>query len=345
MNSIEFETELARQRLELYRHPAVDIIQEGYRPISGQVADFTVVRGSGRYHFFYIERRLAEATPFFPGNEIYFGHASTANWVDWEVHDPVMLIRPGTWEGAHVWAPFVLRYGDRFLMAYTGVNAALSQDIGLAESADLFEWRRLEGSPLSPARDRAWSFWRADGVASCRDPHLFEHAGRLWMTYTGNTRAGASCIALCSTTDLRNWEDHGPILVGPDSGYEVEQGISRAHLFGKGRPQGQLESSCLLFRAGRWFLFVQAQLRGSEVRNWVFESQRMDAFELSAGREFWPGAYTVEWVRDAGSRSLLASTGPIRLGWVDWSPERPMARFLSTPAELQEWQHPEDTDA
>ena len=132
MNSIQFETELALMRQELYHHPTIDIINQGFRPLSGMPADICVIRGGGRYHFFYIERRLHEGTPFFPGNEIYFGHACTANLFGWEVHEPVLLIRPGTWEEAHVWAPFVLRYQGRFLMAYTGLNHCLSQNIGLA---------------------------------------------------------------------------------------------------------------------------------------------------------------------------------------------------------------------
>jgi sucrose-6-phosphate hydrolase SacC (GH32 family) len=179
VNSIEFETELAKRRLELYRHQMIDIINEGFRPLSGMPADFCVVQGEGRYHFFYIERRLAEGTPFFPGHEIYFGHASTADLYEWEVHDPAMLIRPGTWEGAHVWAPYVLPYRGAYIMAYTGVNRYLSQDIGLASSDDLFEWKRLDSNPISPAKDKPWSFWREDGIASCRDPHLLEYDGRI----------------------------------------------------------------------------------------------------------------------------------------------------------------------
>ncbi len=338
MNSIEFETILAARRMELYRHPTIDVVNEGFRPLSGQVADFTVVRHDSRWHFFYIERRLVEATPFFPGNEIYFGHASTADLFEWEVHDPVMLINPGTWEGAHVWAPFVLPYQGRFLMAYTGVNSYLSQNVGIAESDDLFTWHRFKNNPISPFYGSAWSFWRGNGVASCRDPHLLEHDGRLWMTYTANTKKGASCIALSSTIDLVNWEDHGPILTGPTDGFEVEESISRNHLFGKGRPQGQIESSNLLYRSGRWCLLVQLLLRDSGIRNWIFESDSIDTFDLAQGREFWPGAYTVEVVQNDGSNSLLASTGPIRFGIVDWAEPNCMARFITTDDELKSWQ-------
>ena len=155
------------------------------------------------------------------------------------------------------------------------------------------------------------------------------------MTYTANSREGASCIAMCSTTDFATWEDHGPILVGPADGYEMV--TTRANPFGKGRPQGQLESSCLLRRHGRWYLFVQTHLRDTPVRNWVFESDEMRSFDLGAGREFWPGAYTVEVVKERGTKALLACTGPIRFGTVDWAAERPSARFVTSADELENW--------
>ena len=318
-------------RFARYRHPEVDVINEGFRPVSGKVADFGVIEHEERYHFFYIERRLAEGTPFYPGNEIYFGHASTSDFFDWEVHDPVMLIRPGTWEGAHVWAPYVFRHRGRFVMAYTGVNEHLSQDIGLAFSDDLFEWKRWEGNPISPCKGRAWSGWREDGIASCRDPHVLEHDGRIWICYTANTRGGASCIALTSTPDLVHWEDHGPILVGPSEGYEPR-------LEG-GHPQGSLESSNLLQRGDRWFLLVNASIRGTTVRSWVFESRRMDSFDLASGREFWPGGGGVEIVVEKGDRSLLAcfAGGYIRFGEVDWSADHPTADFISTREQLASW--------
>jgi hypothetical protein len=158
----------------------------------------------------------------------------------------------------------------------------------------------------------------------------------VWMTYTANTREGASCIALSSTDDLVLWEDHGPILVGPIDGYQVV--TSRENPFGRGRPQGQLESSHLLSRNGRWYLLAQFHNTTSPVRNQVYESDRMDDFDLSRGRAFWPGAYTVEVVRDRGTQSLLACTGPIRFGVVDWARERPVGRFISTREELSSWQ-------
>lgn len=149
---IAFEETLAAMRTRHYRDRTVDIVNTGFRPVGGKVADFAVAQRDGRYHFFYIERRLQEGTPFYPGHEIYFGHASTADFVHWRVHEPVMLIRPGTWEEAHVWAPCILRRGSQYVMAYTGVNRHLSQDIGLASSTDLFQWKRWTPTPSRRAR-------------------------------------------------------------------------------------------------------------------------------------------------------------------------------------------------
>ena len=115
---------LAAEREKFYRHRKVDIVKTGFRPVGGKVADFAVASLNGRFHFFYIERRLQEATPFYPGHEIFFGHASTPDFIEWEVHDPVMLVRPDSWEEAHVWAPCIIRRGTEFVMVYTGGEPA-----------------------------------------------------------------------------------------------------------------------------------------------------------------------------------------------------------------------------
>ena len=149
------------------------------------------------------------------------------------------------------------------------------------------------------------------------------------MTYTTNTKEGASCISMSSTTDFSKWDDHGPILAGPKDGYEFK-------LWGD-HPQGQLESSNLFRKGDKWFLLVQYNSHENSINNWIFESKRMDSFDLTKGREFWSGAYTTEIVTEQGDRSLLASTGSIRFGEVDWSEENPTASFISTPERLSSW--------
>lgn len=330
-SNIQFEKSLKKMRLDLYRHPPTDIIAEGFRPVGGSLADFAIIRHQERYHVFYIERRLQEGTPFFPGHEIFFGHASTSDFFAWEVHDPVMLIRPDTWEEAHVWAPFVMRYGEEYVMVYTGLNRHMSQDIGVAFSRDLFEWKRSDGNPISPCKNAPWAAWWPDEICSCRDPSLMCHDGRIWMTYTANTKEGASCVALASTEDFRQWKDHGPILIGPVSGYEPR--------LWAGHPQGSLESSYLLRRKNRWFLIINASIRNKGRGCWIAESDRMDKFQFDTLRPFWKDCGCIELVRDRGSRSLLAGLvgGRLKFGQINWDVPEPIAEFV-TREQLVIWQ-------
>jgi len=330
-NVIQFEETLASWRKQYYSHRKADIIKTGFRPVGGKVADFAVAEHKGRFHFFYIERRLQEGTPFYPGHEIYFGHASTADFFNWEVHEPLLLVRPNSWEEAHVWAPCIIRRGNQFIMAYTGINRNISQNIGLASSYDLFKWKRWDTNPISPCKDKPWAFWREDAISSCRDPSICEHDGRYWMIYTANTKSGASCIALTSTKDFLNWQDHGPICVGPASGYE-------ARLEG-GHPQGSLESAYLLHRKGRWFLLVKAKVRDCDKRSWIIESNRVDSFPFENRCQFWPGAFGIEVVKNKDDHSLLATFygGYIRLGVVNWANPSPTGSFLESKKELQTW--------
>lgn len=70
-------------RADFYGHPKVDLLGEGFQPVGGKIADFATARLNARDHFFCIERRLQEGTPFYPGREIYFSHASTADYFNW----------------------------------------------------------------------------------------------------------------------------------------------------------------------------------------------------------------------------------------------------------------------
>jgi hypothetical protein len=328
---IDFERELKRMRFEFYRHPKIDILKEGFRPVGGKVADFATARLDGRDHFFYIERRLQEGTPFYPGHEIYFGHASTPDFFEWEVHDPVMIVRENSWEEAHVWAPVILPDRGEFIMAYTGLNRELSQNIGLASSRDLFHWKRWKSNPISPCKGAKWAYWTEDDICSCRDPDLVRYDDRVWMSYTANTKEGASCIALTSTTDFKKWKDHGPIIVGPTSGYEPK-------LTG-GHAQGSFESASLSYRHGRWLLICKVPNRDKRARTWAGASDRIDSFQMDKMWPFWKEGICVEVVRSEGTRSLIAGMvgGYLKFAEVDWAEEQPVARNVTDRETLRRW--------
>lgn len=328
---IDFERELKRMRFEFYRHPKIDILKEGFRPVGGKVADFATARLNGRDHFYYIERRLQEGTPFYPGHEIYFGHTSTADFFEWEVHDPVMIVRENSWEEAHVWAPVILKEGDEFVMAYTGLNRELSQNIGLASSQDLFRWKRWPGNPISPCKGAKWAAWWENDICSCRDPDLIRYDGQVWLSYTANTKEGASCIALASTKDFKTWKDHGPIIVGPTSGYEPTMT--------GGHAQGSFESASLSFRHGRWLLICKVPNRDKRARTWAGASDRIDSFKMDKMWPFWKEGICIEVVRSQGTRSLLSGmvAGYLRFAEVDWAEEQPVAKNIMDRETLRRW--------
>jgi hypothetical protein len=317
-------------RRDFYRHPPIDIINQGFRPVSGNVADFCCIFHQSSYHFFYIERRLHEGTPFYPGNEIYFGHAATQDFFTWEVFEPAMLIIPDTWEGSHLWAPNIIKWKNGYLMAYTGVNKFISQNIGLAYSDDLFHWQRFTSNPISPCTNRSWSYWTKDDVSSCRDPHLIVINQRIYMAYTANTANGYSCIALTSSADLVTWEDHGPILIGPGAGYEPR--LNGNH------PQSALESANLFQYGSTWYLQFMFRNESSSTANWIISSDTFLNFNFADRRAFWLGAHTMEIVRVKGSLHLLACAGPIRFGFCDFSDPNPTPYFIESRDELAKWQ-------
>lgn len=328
---IEFEKELKRMRFEYYRHPKIDILKEGFRPVGGKVADFATARLNGRDHFYYIERRLQEGTPFYPGHEIYFGHVSTPDFFEWEVHDPVMIVQENSWEEAHVWAPVIMREKDEFIMAYTGLNRHLCQNIGLASSKDLFNWKRWKSNPISPCKGAKWAAWWEDDICSCRDPHLFRHDGLIYLTYTANTKEGASCIALATSTDLKTWKDRGPIIVGPNSGYEPK-------LTG-GHAQGSYESAYVSHRNGRWLLVCKVPNRDKRARTFAGASDTIEGFQMNKMWPFWKDGICIEVVREQGSRSLLAGmvAGYLKFAEVDWAEEQPVAKPITDRETLQRW--------
>lgn len=97
-----------------------------------------------------------------------------------------------------LWAPHIVRDGDRFVMAYTaGGSDPTDWAISLAESDDLWTWRRL-----GPAF--------RDGYQA-RDPMLLRiEEESLWVMYycaTEPATGGHHVVAYRTSTDLRSWSE------------------------------------------------------------------------------------------------------------------------------------------
>lgn len=174
--------------------------------------DFFFLKDGETWHLFYnVGAAGYEQNWQDPGNEDAFGHATSTDLNDWTIHERVIQKIPGSWEGATVSAPSILRTTDTWSMIYTGFDDFYAERVGLATSPDLFDWTRHPGNPLYEGPD--WTNWQAGQWADCRDAHIIrvdDHYLMYTMVYHQN---GQGAIAIARSDDLVNWIDLGPAVL------------------------------------------------------------------------------------------------------------------------------------
>jgi hypothetical protein len=104
-------------------------------------------------------------------------HAWSADGVNWTDRGRVVLPLEG--DEYAIARPSVLRESSNYRMWFCARTMQKSYRIGSARSADGFSWERDVAGQLGPSE----SGWDAEMTAY---PHVFEHAGGLWMLYCGN---------------------------------------------------------------------------------------------------------------------------------------------------------------
>jgi Beta-fructosidases (levanase/invertase) len=321
MNAHEAEVDMWTRRLDTYHNPEGDFLLEGFRPIGGYIADFTIISDGSRFHLFYIERRQ-EGNPAWPGHEIYFGHSSTDDFSCWKTHDPVMLIRPGTWEGNHVFAPYILRHNRQYVMFYTGLNGGNAQSLGMAFSKDLFTWERYHGNPIIQPAFSEWACWERHVVSSCRDPHIYVEDGLAYLYYTAIRKTGESCIALATSKDWENWTDVGPVFY-----------LGRDYAIPMTGPR-HVESAYIEKMGNKYYLLYG---HNGGVRYNVSHSPRH--FDPVEGDMIWEGFTGIEIIARQEARWLVCAfrQGLLHLGILDWSEPSPHVVIVTKRNEIAGW--------
>lgn len=170
--------------------------------------DYYVYKDERTYHLFY---NIGMAGPKQhwqqPGNEEMFGHATSKDLKNWEIHPGVIITQPLTWEEATVSAPSIIKRNGRYWMAYTGFDRHATQQIGIAVSDDLFHWERLKENPVY--QGPSWTIWEAGKWADCRDGDIVEWQGEVLMFTTVINKSRQGYLAVARSKDLINWEDLG----------------------------------------------------------------------------------------------------------------------------------------
>ncbi len=212
-----------------------------------QPKDFTLVKRDGYYHLFYILNNLA----VYPNQtQTSFGHAISSDLYHWTQLPPVLQVSSLDWDNLHVWAPCVVQQDGLWWMLYAGITLDAThnqtQRIGLAVSADLDTWTRVE-TPVWDATQVPWVWSNpASGAPAFRDPFVMpdpQSPGGWLMYYDASYGADSAATVVGvarSSGDLRSWSDAGPLLIT-----------------WRGMTWNQVtESPHLIQHNGLWYLFI-----------------------------------------------------------------------------------------
>jgi beta-fructofuranosidase len=159
------------------------------------------------------------------------GHATSPDLVNWKIHDLVLKIgEPGTYDGRCPATGSILRFQDRYWMAYTGNWGGPEPTVALAVSDDLYHWDKCAWNPVTRIDPQ---YYEPMGVGPAqfphwRDPFLFEYEGAVYHYVCARRNIGADrtrgTLGLAKTHDMRHWEVLPPPEVDPVCGQlEVPQ--------------------------------------------------------------------------------------------------------------------------
>lgn len=305
-----------RDAVARQRHHQEDWLRLGYTPAGFYLKDFCLHEVDGVFHLYHIAGTPGVSCGL-PGNELFFGHATTRDFLHWETHEPALFIDIRGWDHGHVFAPYVVAHGGRHWMLYTGVATDNTQRIGLATSSDLFHWERASDRPVIRPEEYGWAFCPTTGGAACRDPHVLAHEGTWQMYYTAVTADGRGCVARASSRNLRDWHDEGVAYVFSGWNQCESSNVQRAD-------------------DGRWLLFFGGHHAWSCVAS--DNPYRWPDVAPTALRADITG---MEVVRRRGPRWLVAYFGldyyRLTVGVLDWTEPAPTIRQITEPAALREF--------
>lgn len=305
---------------EKYRHPEGDFLKDGFAPPMLEMTDHTVIEHEGRYHIF-ATAQTPGAWAVWEGQHHYIFHASTADFIDYEMHPVVLYNHPDhPYESRHCWPPFVFRYEDTFVMIYCGMDADDCQCLCMAFSDDLTEWQRYGGNPIITPGHLDWTFKRPDGKSRhCRDPHVQRVDEWYLLYYTAFCADGYSGVGLAASKDLVRWEDLGPCFKRDASSWLAE-------------------SPLVIERKGKYYLLPSAT-PGIQ----CFESDDPTDFHHKRQLEVINHGITAPEVIDTRfeDRYLIGYHGDegkrYTVGIMHWEGDRVRIERITEPAQLEPW--------
>ena len=260
-------------------------------------------------------------------------HAVSSDLVHWELCGTVLERgKPTDWDRTCLATGSVLRWKDRYWMAYTALWNEPAVAVGIAVSDNLYDWRKLPGNPATrpDARYYEKTGSGARKFTHWRDPFLFEDDGFVYhvVCASGNTgladRRGA--LGVARTKDMSSWEVLPPIPVE-----QVTQ---------------ELECPQVRRIGNRWFLVFSSlpEVFSNTPREKHGKSLRLSTYCMVADSPFGPFRMTsyepivpAKWpVQPYACQLLEYKTRPCLMGTV-WNDQ---ADFVCDPIALEVWNDP-----
>ena len=177
------------------------------------------------YHLFFLRAPRALEDPALRHTAARVGHATSSDLIDWTLHDDALAPAAGRWDDLAIWTGSVQRGDDGVWRLYysalstsTGLGTE-DQRIGIAQSDDLWSWRRVGDSPLVTPDWRWYSTLPSAPLHSrtWRDPFVFaDPDGAGWhMLITARARrvplVHSGVLAHARSADMRAWELQPPL--------------------------------------------------------------------------------------------------------------------------------------
>lgn len=148
------------------------------------------------------------------------GHATSTDLIHWEIQKMALVKgEPGSYDGRCLATGSILRFKDRYWMAYTGNWNGPQPTVAIAVSDDLYHWDKLPSNPvtsINPAyydnhpapSPRDWLHWR--------DPFLFQYEGMVYHYTCAKSNKGpvdqSGTLGTARSEDMVHWE----VLPPPD---------------------------------------------------------------------------------------------------------------------------------
>ena len=146
-------------------------------------------------------------------------HATSHDLVHWKLHG-IALERGAddAWDGSCIATGSVIKFEDRYWMAYTGRWNEPHVSVGVAVSDDLWHWEKFASNPITTIDTRYYEAMGSGSrlMAHWRDPFLFQQDGYVYHFVCASRNDGdpqaRGTVGVARSSDMLNWE----ILPPPD---------------------------------------------------------------------------------------------------------------------------------